>query len=168
MTDQTTPTKTCTGRCGRTLPMDAQHFHGNGRGGFRARCRDCSAASGPAAIARARRERQAAERVKAAAREAVERADRAALDSAMQGLDELFIEQTGARPLPVTFSTVEGRRNFIRNYISTAPPGRAAEAADRARRIMAAARESADRAAAPPDLGPLIAALTQQELGEVS
>jgi hypothetical protein len=157
--------RACTGPCGRTLPVDADHFHRRGAG-FKTRCKDCAAAADADKAARrevADRERQAGERVKAAARAVFDRE----LDEAHEALDALFVELTGAPPLPVTFQTVEGRRNFIRNHIATAP-GRAAEAADRARRIMAAARESADREAAPPDLGPLLAALTQQELGEVA
>jgi len=41
-----TPTRPCTGRCGRTLPLDAAHFHRHARSGdgFRARCRECIAA----------------------------------------------------------------------------------------------------------------------------
>lgn len=42
----TPQTKRCTGRCGRTLPLDAEHFHRHARSGdgFRARCRECVAA----------------------------------------------------------------------------------------------------------------------------
>ena len=43
-----TPTtlKVCAGRCGRTLPADAEHFHRHARSpdGLKARCRDCTAA----------------------------------------------------------------------------------------------------------------------------
>lgn len=40
------PRKRCSGRCGRELPADAEHFHrhGTGKGGLRARCRECVAA----------------------------------------------------------------------------------------------------------------------------
>jgi hypothetical protein len=38
--------KRCAGRCGRELPADAEHFHRHARSGdgFRARCRQCTAA----------------------------------------------------------------------------------------------------------------------------
>ncbi len=38
-----TPTKRCTGRCGRELPADAEHFRRavGGRNGIGARCREC-------------------------------------------------------------------------------------------------------------------------------
>lgn len=36
--------KRCTGRCGRTLPLDAFHRHAASRDGRRARCSDCIAA----------------------------------------------------------------------------------------------------------------------------
>jgi hypothetical protein len=38
--------KHCAGRCGRELPADAEHFHRHARSGdgFRARCRQCTAA----------------------------------------------------------------------------------------------------------------------------
>jgi hypothetical protein len=38
--------KRCTGRCGRELPADAEHFHRNALSadGLRARCRECTAA----------------------------------------------------------------------------------------------------------------------------
>jgi hypothetical protein len=39
------PMKVCTGPCGRTLPANADFFHGNGKGGFRADCRECWNAS---------------------------------------------------------------------------------------------------------------------------
>jgi hypothetical protein len=163
MTDQTPPTrrKRCTGPCGRMLPVGAQHFpaaeHVSGH--FASSCRDCEAA---------RAAYQAAARVKAAAHEACERSAWSELNSAADALDELLTKLAGGRPpLPVTFQTTEGRRNFIRNHIATAPPGHAAEAAANARRIMAAAGEAADRDAAIPDLGPLAAIFERRELGEV-
>ena len=41
-----TPHKRCAGRCGRVLPVDAEHFHRHvrSRDGFRARCLECTAA----------------------------------------------------------------------------------------------------------------------------
>ncbi len=41
-----TPTKRCSGRCGRELPVDAEHFHrsAQSRDGCRSRCRECTAA----------------------------------------------------------------------------------------------------------------------------
>jgi len=38
--------KRCAGRCGRELPADVEHFHRHvrSRDGFRARCRECTAA----------------------------------------------------------------------------------------------------------------------------
>lgn len=41
--DSTTPTKTCTGPCGRTLPVTSEYFHQQTTGeyGFNARCKDC-------------------------------------------------------------------------------------------------------------------------------
>lgn len=190
--------KRCVGPCGRELPADAKHFARDPLDRPRPRCRECElaaelaadaesaarqAASEEAARVKAAREvararsanpsrparlpatpEEAAARVKAAVREFFDREAAAAYE----GLEAVIVELTGGPPLPVTFQTTEGRRNFIRNCIATAPPGRAPEAAARARRIMAAARASADAATAPPDLGPLIAALSQQELGGVS
>jgi hypothetical protein len=42
----TPQTKRCTGRCGRTLPLDAEHFnrHARSSGGFHSRCKECRAA----------------------------------------------------------------------------------------------------------------------------
>lgn len=83
--DQTTPAaeRTCTGPCGRTLPVDAEHFYRQSGGdGFTARCKACVKARTAEQKAERRRaarelrrpEREAAERVKLAAAAAVERA----------------------------------------------------------------------------------------------
>jgi len=163
-------TKRCTGRCGRELPADAEHFHRHrsNRDGLNSRCRECR---NDESYERRNGRPRGARSTPAVVEELPPppSPDDEALSAALDAIDELIAELTGGRrPFPVTFQTAEGRRNFIRNYIASAPPGGAAEAAARARRIMAAAREAADRDVALPDVGALAAALIRDESEEAA
>lgn len=137
-------TKRCSGPCGRELPIDAEYFHrrSDGRDGLASRCRDCTNAE--------HRERraapgEAAERC-AAAKDALVTA-KGALDGPIAELAELG----GGSASPIgSLSSREGRLSFIRRRIEIAPPGQAAEAADRARRVMAAADRDVRELTRPP------------------
>lgn len=118
--------KRCIGRCGRELPLDAEHFHRQGSG-FRGRCRDCVSAD-----------------------EADRRAGR----------------EIPSSPEPEEASH-DVRLRRLRARVAMAPPGGKAEAADRARAMMAAADEAVRKVTAPPfDLDELAGALAQADLAE--
>lgn len=74
--------KRCTGRCGRWLPVDADHFHRHRHSsdGFRARCRSCVAAD-------RRDDRQSEDDAKLQARLAAEGAETIA-DAYRKGRDD--------------------------------------------------------------------------------
>jgi hypothetical protein len=109
------PTKICTGRCGRELPADAEHFHRHARSsdGFQARCKDC--------INTDHRERRDAERGSR--------------------------QRTAPSPLGFAFDRA-ARFRLVQRRAEMNP--RDHGAAERARRIMAAADAAVRKVTAPP------------------
>jgi hypothetical protein len=122
-----TPTKICTGRCGRELPADAEHFHRltASRDGFKPRCRACTNAD--------ERDRRAGRRPAPAAPPAVP-----------------SLPPDPPRSPCGFASDPQARFRLIQRRAEMTP--RDPAAAPRARRIMAKADEAVRLATTPPYL----------------